>query len=542
MRMLLWAMPLRPTRLVHFCNLAAFVVPVNFVNQWVARLFRVPEFASRQPQALFLISWLLSQGVLQSAVVGHLVTQIGYEYYNSEHVRTICELCFAPELAEAPAGNFEQRVRDGVAGWQQTWVGNGELALNGWADWRAVRVLPSLGNMVLQALIDDDVDALVRQTESPSCRAAARLESCALYPFLVLHGQPPLVSVAAFFGAVRCFMWLVSRGDLSVKDGEGRTVLYFAVAGGERAILQAVLHEPAVAQAGGAVEAAVAFARRDLFPWFEGEWTKKYDVIGVAAMANNIEFIQRLIDEGCDVNCQNTDARVFPLYRAAAGGCIEAVRLLARADEIDFTLKVGESTAAECAARMNEDEILEIILTALDGDKRENAVGRCWDAAFAHSAGDSLRCLYKINSEVTLRKLKQAIRESARQLGVLTMDTIEFFWSILDGRYQQRLFAAALRKAMLLIVYWVICNKNWNLNDKLMSDIGPEYPIFLAIEGGARVVTQVLKLSKGLRILSQFNFGVVNRNNKPLMELVNDEKYAAIKNELLAARQTMTRY
>jgi ankyrin repeat protein len=49
---------------------------------------------------------------------------------------------------------------------------------------------------------------------------------------ILLH-NPPLISVAAFFGAARCFRFLqISNADLSLADGASQTAAHFCVAGG----------------------------------------------------------------------------------------------------------------------------------------------------------------------------------------------------------------------------------------------------------------------------------------------------------------------
>jgi hypothetical protein len=77
----------------------------------------------------------------------------------------------------------------------------------------------------------DDVDSLeasLQESDTPDDRLVLT------DPTLpeILRNSPPLVSVCAFYGAVRCFNLLQSRNaSISLADRKGRVPVHFAAAG-----------------------------------------------------------------------------------------------------------------------------------------------------------------------------------------------------------------------------------------------------------------------------------------------------------------------
>ena len=90
-----------------------------------------------------------------------------------------------------------------------------------------------------------------------------RLFSCSIAP---LRNRPPLISVAAFFGAVKIFRYLIMQGvDLNELDGLGTSLVTFAVVGGNMNILQ-LLDEHGVSF-DGALFTAAEVGNYEVFMW-----------------------------------------------------------------------------------------------------------------------------------------------------------------------------------------------------------------------------------------------------------------------------------
>ena len=97
----------------------------------------------------------------------------------------------------------------------------------------------------------------------PANHKFTRLFSCSI---ACLRNRPPLISVAAFFGAVKIFRYLIMQGvDLGDLDSLGTSVVTFAVAGGNMNILQ-LLDEHGVSFDGALFTAAEA-GNYEVFMW-----------------------------------------------------------------------------------------------------------------------------------------------------------------------------------------------------------------------------------------------------------------------------------
>lgn len=122
-----------------------------------------------------------------------------------------------------------------------------------------------------------------------------------------LHNRPPLLAVAAFYGAIHCFRYLLlQNADISKTDSAGTTVANLAVAGGDIDILNIL--EDAGASFQGTAFTAAETGNFEVFMWLfatrEIDLTERNPdqrtVLHAAASSGNWRLINFLLQNSQD--------------------------------------------------------------------------------------------------------------------------------------------------------------------------------------------------------------------------------------------------
>lgn len=91
---------------------------------------------------------------------------------------------------------------------------------------------------LLNSIKKDDVEYLQKSFESKDITKFSFSIDLKIYD-PVLQDQPPIISVAAFFGAVKCLNYLIECGlSLLSLDNKSRSIQYFSVAGGNIQVIK----------------------------------------------------------------------------------------------------------------------------------------------------------------------------------------------------------------------------------------------------------------------------------------------------------------
>jgi hypothetical protein len=354
MRQFLLIVTERPTKMMFFCDLLEqLAVPFvrNCLNRWMQQLFTIPDFATESPHVFFILSQLLLRGIVSPSVIGHCVQGIGSDFANTASTRVLSSVYFAPEIPDhldhLEMTRFYAHARIVLGDCKLTWVDDPHLEADGFYGWRQRRSSPDFEIPVLQYLMTDNLDKFQIHAASTMFDPNGTLPYCPFLPFPALHRRPPLISVAAFFGATRCFQLFIARTDVNLfaVDGEDRTVLHFAVAGGKLTILKAIISFTSAGAnlLAGALQMAVAFGQIDAYEFLAGrdDVDMKYDdprmgnLLGQAVERNNIAFVRKFIELNFDVN------QTCPLRRAVRNQSFEAFWILLSQPRINLDVRVN---------------------------------------------------------------------------------------------------------------------------------------------------------------------------------------------------------
>jgi ankyrin repeat protein len=170
---------------------------------------------------------------------------------------------------------------------------------------------------ILGYIVQDDVEALRHQV-------ALGLDANQQFFWIlgdlpdILTNSPPLISVAAYHRAVRCFGFLLEAGaDIGKLDELDTPLVHFAVAGGDTEIIDR-LHERR-ADFRDTLPIAAEHGHYEIFMWLLRNHDPdiyaldKYrrTFLHIAAAGGNCQLVQFLIVQGLDVNGIDGTVQLF---------------------------------------------------------------------------------------------------------------------------------------------------------------------------------------------------------------------------------------
>lgn len=231
----------------------------------------------------------------------------------------------------------------------------------------------------------------------------------------ILTNSPPLISVAAFYQAVKCFNFLIdNNADINKLDELETPLVNFAVAGGNMEIIQKLDKMGTDFQK--TLQIAAEYGHYEIFMWIlknkglniheRDQFSRTF--LHLAAAGGNCDLVQFLIDQGLDVNGidgtgwtplhfaveqrrigvvelllsnprVNVNCKDFifesslvmwhaigncmPLHHAVHNKDIPMVKLLLTAPKIDVNCKDGDGkTPLHIAAELGNIEIIQLLL------------------------------------------------------------------------------------------------------------------------------------------------------------------------------------
>ena len=197
----------------------------------------------------------------------------------------------------------------------------------------------------LKILEKDDVDTLKQHISTVD--DAEIMIGCDIKtaPKELIDG-PPLVSCAAFYGAVKCFTFLVEKGaNLNELDEGSLSTIQFAVLGKSKEILEMLFNNDKVEKNYiGFFTLRKGFS--DLFFWMlekkfininDVDFTKS-NYAHVCASTGDLEALKKILTLGnIDINAKNYEGRTL-LHLACGEGHYEVVQYLLSLKGIDSTI------------------------------------------------------------------------------------------------------------------------------------------------------------------------------------------------------------
>lgn len=215
-----------------------------------------------------------------------------------------------------------------------------------------------------QASIVDIIDNNMRVSENCFIR----------YP--QLNHRCTLLQLAAYYGSVKCFHYLLENGaDPKLEDEIGLNLMHYAVIGANREIITKVQQLDFKFDIGSISLIAETF-RNSFFYWLLDKITVDIEesqlqtgtILHRACSANNIDIILFCISSGININVFD-NLNLTPLFYAASNCSIDAINVLLGHKDIKWSLsdKFGD-TPLHGAAKSGDCDTFKAILNHKDAD------------------------------------------------------------------------------------------------------------------------------------------------------------------------------
>ena len=189
-------------------------------------------------------------------------------------------------------------------------------------------------------------------------------------PFL--QNMPTLIQCAAFFGSIKCFKYLLlNDADLTMLDGLSRSLVHFAIAGGNLEIIWIISHLKLSFD--GSLQIAARFHRKDIFHWLmENKFSIDFlintgSIFCQAAMRANLYVMLFCIENGIDVNIRDEHGWTA-LHYAARDNVISSLNLLLRQDNIDANISNGNTTPLHIAVTNGRFDAVKCLINSCKVD------------------------------------------------------------------------------------------------------------------------------------------------------------------------------
>lgn len=218
-------------------------------------------------------------------------------------------------------------------------------------------------NKIISMLLNDDIISLQKLAQDPlfSSDDVITLEENSY--FFEPHFQTKIINLAAYFGAIKCFKFLLLNGARLFPSGnyqinESESIENMAILGGNLEIVEIIY---SLGFSSFSLSTATLAHQNDIFFWIiEHGFNQSENYIPVlyaAAISNNLPIIIYCLKQGDDINSSPFN----PLGAAVKSGNIEAVELLLTRRRLDVNITFQTFTPYEIAQR-NNDKILEEII------------------------------------------------------------------------------------------------------------------------------------------------------------------------------------
>jgi ankyrin repeat protein len=388
---LLLAVQYRPFRLSLIARLTKTMIDISgeedHLDEIRVFLKKIPPRIVDEKWRLALIHELLCLEVFNDDEVFSMITEFFHRFpilqnrpfwKNNTRQQFLFFVWFAPVLERKDPSLFESLLRRLSEDHKDHNLGEtytkylaefDQLRANNWSGYlyfvRNVHPPDSLA-AILRA---DNLEKLLELSASPEFNVNRRINSSPFEYATFLMRQPTLLQFCALCDSINCFRFLVSKGaDLTLTDATKRILLHFAIAGGNREIIDVAVK--AVNDFAVATRVSAEYHRFELFRMFLA--SKKVNLKandiengsifhGIAA-ANHIRMILFCIEQGCDVNLKDADGWT-PLNCAIDYCALESVMVLSSHFGININAQDDYGISPLLRATINgEAEVIKVLL------------------------------------------------------------------------------------------------------------------------------------------------------------------------------------
>lgn len=220
-------------------------------------------------------------------------------------------------------------------------------------------------------LKNDDLEHFIELSSIEDFDFNQRILASVFEYSIMLNHEPTLIQFSAFYGSEKCYFYLVEKNvDLNMIDSAGRTLLQFAVSGGNLNIIQKCYDMKLDFHS--CLQYSTFFCQHEVFNWlFQNVDQSLMKINGIipsvvhfAASQNNVRVLMFCFDHNVDVNCPDI-VEATPTYDAAQYGNIEALKILISHKDVDVNKgdKSGE-TPLHTASYNDHHYAISVLLTS----------------------------------------------------------------------------------------------------------------------------------------------------------------------------------
>lgn len=224
----------------------------------------------------------------------------------------------------------------------------GVLAMD-WSEWQELVRLDNIDEVTKVIEKGDiSIDTVINPVINLSCD--------------FLRDNPTLAEFAAFWGAARCFKFLMEKGAVVRRaDNKGRTIAQFAVAGGNREIVDFCKEKRFDFK--DSVKTAVRFHRNDLILSGVLDDSDSAEVLYECALSDNPEMLLYFLEKGMNIN-KTVPSGYAPIHAATYARAINVLKLLVNLNvtNVNIQNETYGFTALHMAALNGFDDCARIIL------------------------------------------------------------------------------------------------------------------------------------------------------------------------------------
>ena len=328
---------------------------------------------------LLFLHELVTMKFFKMEFVVEIFSRLFNDYSGIDHYLSLIFIWFAPEIDTVDHCFFIKMKQSFIAQWEFEYT---SLVIydmyqhfldDNWDIVNYQRKIDYQKFEISKCIVNDNIDGLQNLLNNSKMNVNYMIPLTSYEWREFLQRSPTLIQLSAFYGSLACFKYLLlSDADLSLNDYEGKTVIHYAIAGGNTEIIR-ILQQKTISFC-GALQVAAKFHRNDVFYWLLDnnlcELNEFSEVMGYvlhqATISNNFEIIKYCFSQGFDVNTTNTDGWT-PLHFAAKFNNYKASKILLSQENIDVNIRTSlEFTALHLAAIFSSAEVCEQMLT----DKR----------------------------------------------------------------------------------------------------------------------------------------------------------------------------
>jgi hypothetical protein len=276
------------------------------------------------PRCFFLRELMLAK-VLTPAEIVTKIRSV-FEYRPSHPEELFISFCwFAPEIQQLDQplfSHFIAQIANAAADRELSPVFVHFMSIFEYlraSDWKLFHESTSFGfnpDHFIVAIARDEVDQLQHTWQFNSNYLPP---ACVFDSTEVLNESPSLIHVAAYFGAAKCFDYLLSIGaNPHVKTPRGLNLTQFAIIGGSPVLMKRVLEMEL--DKGGMYWAAAKFHHTALFEYLVANLSTEADTpwqiaFNACAESNNLMLLLKCVDHGISVNLEDIVGVCFSLLR-----------------------------------------------------------------------------------------------------------------------------------------------------------------------------------------------------------------------------------